>query len=137
MTADERGRSSPPVTKEVVLQRAINRIRAQTYLEIGVASGTCFFRIRARKKIGVDPHPSADFKSALRFPFLRNSLGRQALDMLRPSVVEFYEMTSEEFFSKHAEGKSLTLDVAFIDGEHTYRQSLRDAEHCLACLNRH
>lgn len=37
-----------------VIQEVIKKTKAKTYLEIGVAGGTCFLKIKAPKKIGVD-----------------------------------------------------------------------------------
>ena len=46
------------------------------------------------------------------------------------------EVTSDEFFEKYA-GQMLSegIDVALVDGLHTYEQSLRDVENCLKYLN--
>ena len=53
----------------------------------------------------------------------------------------FYRMfrkTSDDFFSldAHKVFKENKIDVAFIDGLHTYEQSLRDAVNCLKYLNK-
>ena len=37
-----------------VIQTVVDMTRAKTYLEIGVASGAVFFRVKARQKIAVD-----------------------------------------------------------------------------------
>ena len=48
----------------------------------------------------------------------------------------YFEVESDEFFSKHADVLNNSgIDVAFIDGLHTYEQSLKDVENCLRYLN--
>ncbi len=45
-------------------------------------------------------------------------------------------MTSDEFFANPPEILiEKGIDLAFIDGLHTYEQSLRDVENCLKYLN--
>ena len=70
-----------------VIQKIIDKKKARTYLEIGVDNGDNFFRIKARRKIAIDPNFSSG------------------------------------------------LDVAFIDGLHTYKQSLLDINNTLNYLN--
>ena len=97
-----------------------------TYLEIGLGSSRNFHRIRARRKIAVDPAPRLDCLKRARW-WLRNPSNRGA---------RIFRMTSDEFFARHgglfAAGG---LDVAFVDGLHTYDQALRDVENCLAHLS--
>ena len=91
-----------------IIQDFVDMLDAETYLEIGVRNGDSFIPIRCKHKIGVDiqiPH------------FLMEGV--------------FYEMSSDEFFEKHPKN----FDVAFIDGDHTYEQSLRDVENCLKWMN--
>lgn len=100
-----------------VLQESITKKGARTYLEIGVNRGACFLRIRARYKIGVDPKfilPGwKRFRYCLKNPWNINN--------------RYYEFTSHEFFEKEAELlKRRPVDVAFVDGLHTYKQSRQD-----------
>jgi len=96
-----------------------------TYLEIGVGSGHTFLRIRAQRKLAVDPAPRIGALKRLRW-WLRNGSNRSS---------RIYRLTSDEFFARHGDRFSTTrLDVAFVDGLHTYEQSLRDVESCLAHL---
>ncbi|MEI8191118.1 MAG: class I SAM-dependent methyltransferase, partial [candidate division NC10 bacterium] len=49
--------------------------------------------------------------------------------------MSLFEITSDEFFMKHAEFAGMQrIDVALVDGLHTYAQSLSDVEHCLEFL---
>jgi len=108
-----------------VIQALIDSRGAKLYLEIGVQSGATFFWIKARRKLAVDP----------RFAFGR-------LDKLRwirwnPHNVfnEYYAVPSDEFFSARAMMLARRgLDVVFVDGLHTYEQSLRDIENSLQYL---
>lgn len=93
----------------VLIQKFIDLIEAKTYLEIGVRNGDSFLPIKCQNKIAVDVNLSA-------LP-----VGNETR----------CDMTSDEYFAKHA----THFDVAFIDGDHTYTQSLRDAENCLKWMN--
>jgi len=101
-----------------VIQSIINKINAKTYLEIGVAKGVNFIRINASKKIGVDPK----FKLPEEY--------------LRKQNESYYEIKSDEFFRGYKKllGE-LALDVVFIDGLHTYEQSLKDVNNSLEHLS--
>lgn len=106
-----------------VLQKIIDHIKARTYLEIGVEKGTIISRIKAPHKIGVDP--KMIFPKRLRIQKLLGFAKFQTI-----------EETSDIFFEKYAT-KILfqRIDVAFIDGLHTYQQSLKDVENTLRYLN--
>ena len=106
-----------------VIQKIVDKKMAQTYLEIGVADGASFFPIRARRKIAVDPH----------FTFSRMNKIQWSLKNLYNMTAMYYESTSNSFFAsaKLPHG----LDVIFIDGQHTYRQSLKDVNNSLNSLN--
>lgn len=108
-----------------VVQAFIDGRDLKTYLEIGVRSGHTFLRIRARRKIAVDPAPRIGTLKRLRW-WLRNRSNRGS---------RIYRLTSDEFFARHGDLLSEGgLDIAFVDGLHTYEQSLRDVENCLAHL---
>lgn len=107
-----------------LVQKILDRIRGKTYLEIGVLKGESFLAIRARHKIGVDPNVRIPRTKKLRY--WRNLFSR----------TRYFEMTSDAFFAEHADVLSEHgVDVALIDGLHTYEQSLRDVENCLNVLN--
>jgi hypothetical protein len=110
--------------KEEILQSLLDDLGRGTYLEIGVRRGASFGGISARSKIGVDPRLSLSRRGRFR-RFLRQ-------DLLRLPGERLFEMTSDDFFARldHLV-PGLRLDVALVDGLHTYAQSLRDVEHCL------
>lgn len=91
------------------------------YLEIGVFDGACFFSVTGAIKTAVDP----------QFKFPSKRIVKSYLK--HPSNVfnRYYQMPSDDYFAAH----SATYDVVFVDGLHTYEQSLRDVENALACLN--
>ncbi|WP_339788078.1 class I SAM-dependent methyltransferase [uncultured Imperialibacter sp.] len=107
----------------------INRINSawgvETYLEIGVQTGKNFLKVAAPKKIAVDP----EFKIKLK---------RKIWYFLSWIKSRFFEMTSDDFFNNRASNifKEKPLDVAFIDGLHTYEQSFRDFENCFRHLSK-
>jgi hypothetical protein len=106
-----------------VLQKIINHIHGKTYLEIGVQTGAIISNINATCKIGVDP--KFLFPWRLRIRKLTGVVNFKAV-----------QMTSDAFFSMKADkilGEG--IDVALIDGHHTYAQSLRDVQNCLRYLN--
>jgi hypothetical protein len=106
-----------------VLQKIIDSIDAKTYLEIGVETGSIISKIKARNKIAVDP----------KFLFTKKLRLKKMVGLVS---FETFEVTSDAFFKNEAK-KVLTegIDVAFVDGFHTYKQSLRDVENCLKYLN--
>ena len=123
-----------------IVQAIIRKLKAQSYVEIGVSLGHAFLSIDAPKKIAVDPknlvrlHPITlkkddwilEFKKAYRF----------ILKLIGKEDSRFFEMTSDDFFKMQAHLlEERKVDVAFVDGLHTYGQALRDAENCLKYLN--
>jgi len=114
-----------PLNRLEVIQALIDCKRAKTYLEIGVECGDVFLKVKAGKKIAVDPKISISKKS--RF--------RSILKNISNISNQYYEMTSDVFFETKANFFRSSLDVVFIDGLHTYGQSLKDVENCLKLLN--
>ena len=109
-----------------VLQTLIDDRNARTYLEIGVSAGNTFLRIKARQKIAVDPKLKMSRTKRLRH-LLTNPCNH---------ANRYFEMTSDEFFRAQAAWLHENgLDIAFVDGLHTYEQALRDVESCLRYLS--
>ena len=107
------------VTRMEVIQRAIDALGARKYLEIGVFDGECFCSIKVESKIGVDPIAPARAVAA---------------ESTKPGV-RYFALTSDEFFQTTApQALDGGVDVAFIDGLHTYAQSYRDCINCLKYL---
>jgi SAM-dependent methyltransferase len=105
------------VNRTTVLQRIIDAIRGEIYLEIGVETGDNFFQIAAPAKFAVDPQ----FK-----------IPGGPLDMDGES---FFAQPSDAFFLNPPELlQERGIDVALVDGLHTWDQALRDIEHCLRYL---
>ena len=106
-----------------VLQRTIDKIDAKIYLEIGIREGKIISQLTVPHKIGVDPK----FVYSIRVRF------RKLFGLTKFKAIK---VESDTFFQKYA-SKILThgVDVAFIDGLHTYSQSLRDVKNCLNYLN--
>jgi SAM-dependent methyltransferase len=105
-----------------VVQRIIDRKKARRYLEIGVANGTNFFRIRARRKTAVDPY----------FKFSGKRKVEWVLKNPRNLFARYCECPSDDFFA--SAGPADQFDVVFVDGLHTFRQSLRDVLNSMAHL---
>ncbi|AKK28966.1 biotin carboxyl carrier protein [Mycobacterium sp. EPa45] len=112
----------PGVNRIRAVQQALAMRSNPVYLEIGVSRGQAFQRISADVKIAVDPA----FRLTERTRELANAKGR---------VVEYFETTSDAFFDNE---KSLLeqhpVDVALIDGLHTYEQVVRDVENTVRYL---
>lgn len=108
------------LTRMELVQRAIDGLGARAYLEIGVDQGECFSRVRAATKVGVDPVPAQ--------PLVVREIAQ--------SGASYFAMTSDAFFADAAP-QVLTrgVDVALIDGLHTYAQAYRDITNVLGYLN--
>lgn len=79
---------------------------ATRYLEIGVNRGATFRDIALPQRVGVDP----------RFLF-------DAAALAAPGT-RFHEVTSDAYFE--AAGRDTLFDICFLDGLHTFEQTLRD-----------
>lgn len=114
------------INRITVIKKIINRINAQTYLEIGTSHGECFLKVIAPKKIAVDPITNINWVKRIFY-----DVGN--ISNLRSKYIQ---LTSDQFFieEKHFLIKN-GLDVVFIDGLHTYEQSLIDVENALKFLN--
>ena len=103
-----------------VINYIFDKINNGIYLEIGVNRGVSFIGVNAKEKIGVDPVRP------------RLKLYRY---LLMNRKAKYYRMTSDTFFENHT---NLLIDkgigVAFVDGLHEYKQSLRDVQNCLKYL---
>ena len=116
------------VKKEEIVQAVLDYFHGKTYLEIGMSAGNSFWPIRARRKWGVDPNPKIRFERMLK-RFFANCRKFQE--------EKIFKMTSGDFFLRTSGRlKKYGLDVALIDGLHTYSQSLKDVLNCLAYLNK-
>ena len=80
---------------------------ASRYLEIGVAKGATFTRVEVPYKVGVDPK----FKFDVRAHANANTI--------------FHEVTSDVFFATLASAHG-NFDLIYLDGLHTFEQTLRD-----------
>ena len=93
----------------------ISNLRLKNYLEIGVSTGDTFERIVAILKHAVD----VDFK----YDYLARS----------SSICKYYQMTSDAYFL--CPERLSDIDFAYIDGLHTFEQTLKDLLHVIAFSN--
>lgn len=105
------------VSRDAVLQGLLALFEAPRYLEIGVAHGTTFHRVQARRKVAVDPSFRFDVAAA-----------REE----NPSAA-YHEVRSDTYFGEIV-GPDEQFDVINIDGMHTAEQALRDLLNALSCL---
>jgi hypothetical protein len=109
-----------------IIQRLIRVTGAENYLEIGVNNGRCFLRVKAARKMAVDP--SFKIPPGRKFKYLLKNISN--------FNNQYFEQTSDDFFSSHAALlKQHKPQVVFVDGLHTYEQALRDVLNSLAFLD--
>jgi Methyltransferase domain len=110
------------VNRIKAVQQALDGRARRVYLEIGVCRGVAFRHITADEKIAVDPA----FKLSARARRLADAKAR---------ATHYFETTSDAFFENEtAFLEQHGIDVALIDGLHTYRQVVRDVENTLRYL---
>jgi hypothetical protein len=103
-----------------VLQNLLNLFPAPAYLEIGVDLGITFHAIEAVTKVAVDPKFGFDERP------------------VRPAgcTVAYHEVPSDTYF-----GTIITradrFDVIYLDGLHTFEQTLRDLINAVNFLSPH
>jgi hypothetical protein len=104
------------------------RKKKVNYLEIGVQTGYCFFKIKADKKLAVDPEFIIKLKKKVK-AYIKN---------ISNFNNEYYELTSDDFFAQKADYLEQIggIDVAFIDGLHLREQVAKDIENTLKYLNK-
>lgn len=94
-----------------VVNELLSRTKLKRYLEIGIQRGVCGAKVKASRKVGVDPAP---FEQAIRH---YSSVCRQTSDAF------FAELPRDELF-----------DVVLVDGLHHADQVFRDVENALLHL---
>lgn len=109
-----------------LIQNFINKNSYSRYLEIGTFKGDSFFPLFCKKKIAVDPNFLFSKKERLKW-IIKNRCNLWN---------SYYEMASSDFFDakKHRLSQN-KIDVAFIDGLHTFQASLEDTLNTLSILN--
>ncbi len=109
-----------------ILQKLINKNQGKVYLEIGLRNGKNFLKIRAKKKIGIDPYYKLSKSTVLKY----------YIAIPANFSNKYFATTSDSFFENNAEFLSRNkIDVAFIDGFHEYEQSLKDVNNVLKHLS--
>ncbi|MGE5682331.1 MAG: class I SAM-dependent methyltransferase [Bacillota bacterium] len=110
---------------DIIKTISVNK-KAKTYLEIGVNDGFTFLKVPIWKKIAVDPSFRLRKRTILKYT-IKN-----------PANINnrYFSMRSDDFFSQKASKVfPEKIDIAFIDGLHTFRQSLTDVQNTLRYLN--
>lgn len=97
------------ISRAEVLQGFLSCFENPSYLEVGVSRGGTFQKIRAQRKVAVDPEFKFDVQEARKSS---------------PNA-EFHAVPSDVFFGEIASPAD-RYDVIFIDGLHTAEQTLRD-----------
>lgn len=106
-----------PLSRTYIINKLIAENHLRRYLEIGVSNPwTNFLEIKCPSKTSVDPCIQCEFFDAA------------TIDMFRPHIT--HQMTSDEFFAQNHD----TFDIVFIDGDHSYEQSLRDLNNALRVI---
>lgn len=144
--AKQSGAFVKPLRRWEIIQMVIGQIKAKTYLEIGIDSAECFEKISADRKFGVDVVPTVSLINTMLnnaridlFKYSSSDSRKSAQIVLNAAVSlsndmpdndlsELYFMASDMFFALHAPilFEHESIDVAFVDGLHTYHQSYID-----------
>jgi hypothetical protein len=98
-----------PASSHERLNKVLEPLGGGRYLEIGVARGATFFNVTAAGKVAVDP----------RFRFDPQERASHQHEFYHP-------ITSDQFFAQALRHRQQPFDLMFLDGLHTYSQTLRD-----------
>ena len=102
-----------------IVQSLLSLSEAPAYLEVGVNHGITFNAISARRKVAVDPRFNFQMADAKAMPNNKKAV--------------YHEVTSDAYFAD-LKGPKDRFDVIFLDGLHTFDQTLRDLINALECL---
>jgi len=91
-----------------VVQALADLYEKPSYLEIGVYVGGTFHAVKATRKVAVDPQ--------FRFPASDREAGERVI---------YHETVSDVYFGELAPSDE-KFDLIFLDGLHTFEQTLRD-----------
>lgn len=105
------------VTRPEVVNGLLGLYETPRYLEIGVNKGETFFAVQCADKIAVDPMFLFDLTAA----------------KAREPQAKFYQVTSDEFFCDITP-VSARFEVIYLDGLHTFEQTLRDFTNAIEFL---
>ena len=98
-----------------ILNKFAKLNESSNYLEIGVMAGATFFDVGIKNKHAVDPKFLFEYKP------------------LETESIKYFEMYSDNFFCSDKPMGS--YDLIFLDGLHTFEQTLKDFLNCLPLLN--
>ena len=100
-----------------IINKIINDNYLKTYLEIGVSNPYVnFLLINCPHKVSVDPCMACEMYS------------EQSIEQFKPFITD--QVTSDDFFARNTE----KFDLVFIDGDHSYEQSLKDLNNALKVI---
>lgn len=105
--------------RERVLESLVGLYDQPSYLEIGVQHGHTFNRVAAAHKVAVDPNFLFDTAEAGAWPINAGAV--------------YHEVPSDQYFSRLQKPDD-RFDVIFIDGLHSFDQTLRDLLNAVECL---
>lgn len=97
-----------------LIQLAVDAVGGKDYLEIGVETGKTILNIKSKFRIGIDPDYKLD------------------TEKYQSKELFLFKGTSDEYFKLH----NKKIDgVVYVDGLHTYSQSLRDVNNSLGAMS--
>jgi len=109
-----------------LINAIFNATDFKNYIEIGCYKGKTFFNVKADLKIAVDPSFHRSFYLEVFKRFFKSNV----------SKTKIFKMTSEVFFVKQKTFLTINkpIDLALIDGLHTFKASLNDVFNTLKYL---
>jgi len=105
------------MTRASILQQLLNPFPTPSYLEIGVNKGGTFHALEAARKVAVDP----------KFLFSDRPVPANG------GTAAYHEITSDAYFGTVAKPAD-RFDLIYLDGLHTFEQTLRDLINALDFL---
>jgi hypothetical protein len=105
--------------REQIISHFVGLYDQPRYLEIGVQNGITFDHVTAPVKVAVDPEFLFDPEAARAKP---NNAG-----------ATYHQVTSDAYFGD-IQSPGTLFDVIFIDGLHSFDQTLRDLLNAILCL---